>query len=181
MDSAKHHSSVQETSSQATPLQTDVRMTQSLSLGSNKSNNSSSRSTSSSHGRQRYLSSLSNNPTMARSPASGSSMRQKSCRRKQISRSIVVPEMSNMVSIVREVGRGNGRYCATFSWPPWRFPVEELLHESDHVFYLTEFTDMALPIDQDLLARIIQTVVTGYWKRRSFYRALQIGVYRRSS
>ncbi|EXL70796.1 hypothetical protein FOPG_13412 [Fusarium oxysporum f. sp. conglutinans race 2 54008] len=73
--------------------------------------------------------------------------------------------MSNMVSILA----------------PWRFPVEELLHESDHVFYLTEFTDMALPIDQDLLARIIQTVVTGYWKRRAFYRALQIGVYRRSS
>ncbi|KAJ4051451.1 hypothetical protein NW760_006049 [Fusarium oxysporum] len=73
MDSAKHHSSVQETSPQATPLQTDVRMTQSLSLGSNKSNNSSSRSTSSSHGRQRYLSSLSNNPTITRSPASGSS------------------------------------------------------------------------------------------------------------
>ncbi|KAJ0132659.1 Uncharacterized protein HZ326_24258 [Fusarium oxysporum f. sp. albedinis] len=62
-----------ETSPQATPLQTDVRMTQSLSLGSNKSNNSSSRSTSSSHGRQRYLSSLSNNPTITRSTASGSS------------------------------------------------------------------------------------------------------------
>ncbi|EXL42780.1 hypothetical protein FOCG_15225 [Fusarium oxysporum f. sp. radicis-lycopersici 26381] len=75
MDSAKHHSSVQETSPQATPLQTDVRMTQSLSLGSNKSNNSSSRSTSSSHGRQRYLSSLSNNPAITRSTASGSSRR----------------------------------------------------------------------------------------------------------
>ncbi|KAJ9414001.1 hypothetical protein QL093DRAFT_2088909 [Fusarium oxysporum] len=73
MDSAKHHSSVQETSPQATPLQTDVRMTQSLNLGSHKSNSSSSRSTSSSHGRQRYLSSLSNNPTITRSTASGSS------------------------------------------------------------------------------------------------------------
>ncbi|KAM5519498.1 hypothetical protein FOXYSP1_17922 [Fusarium oxysporum f. sp. phaseoli] len=73
MDSAKHHSSVQETSSQAIPLQTDVRMTQFLSLGSNKSKNSSSRSTSSLHGCQRYPNSLSNNPTMTRSPASGSS------------------------------------------------------------------------------------------------------------
>ncbi|KLP23466.1 hypothetical protein CEK26_003532 [Fusarium fujikuroi] len=73
MDSAEHHSSVQETSRQATNLQTDISIAPSFSLGSNKSNNSPSRSTSSSHGRQRYLSSLSNNPTMTRSPASGSS------------------------------------------------------------------------------------------------------------
>jgi transposase len=73
IDSAKDHSSVQETPPQAVPSQTDVRMIHSISLGSNKSNNSSSRSASSSHVCQRYLSSLSNNPTMTRSPASGSS------------------------------------------------------------------------------------------------------------
>ncbi|KAF5624614.1 uncharacterized protein FTJAE_10207 [Fusarium tjaetaba] len=73
MDSAERHSSFQETSPQVTPLQTNAPMAPSLSLGFNKSNNSSSHSTSSSHGRQRYLNSLSNNPTMTRSPASGSS------------------------------------------------------------------------------------------------------------
>ncbi|KAI1033957.1 hypothetical protein LB503_010983 [Fusarium chuoi] len=73
MDSAEHRSSVQETSPKVTNLKTDIQKAPSFSLGSNKSNNSSSRSTSSSHGRQRYLSSLSNNPTMTRSPASGSS------------------------------------------------------------------------------------------------------------
>ncbi|KAF4954218.1 hypothetical protein FGADI_5431 [Fusarium gaditjirri] len=73
MDSATHHSSVHETSPEATPSQIDARMTQSLSPSSNKSKKSSSRSTNSSYGRQKYLSSLSNNPTMTRSPASGSS------------------------------------------------------------------------------------------------------------
>ncbi|KAI1044219.1 hypothetical protein LB505_008619 [Fusarium chuoi] len=72
-NSAEHHSSIQETPPRATNLQTDIPIAPSFSLGSNKSNSSSSRSTSSSHGRQRYLSSLSNNPTMTRSPASGSS------------------------------------------------------------------------------------------------------------
>ncbi|TVY79619.1 hypothetical protein Focb16_v008167 [Fusarium oxysporum f. sp. cubense] len=72
MESAKDDSSVKE-ASQAPPLQTDIRIADSFSLGSGKSNKLSLRSTSSSHDRQRYFSALSNNPTMTRSPASGSS------------------------------------------------------------------------------------------------------------
>ncbi|KAF5690277.1 TTK kinase [Fusarium denticulatum] len=37
---------------------------------------------------------------------------------------------------------------------------EELLHESDPFLYPAELTDKALPIDEELLARIIQSVVT---------------------
>ncbi|KAF5978826.1 hypothetical protein FCOIX_5628 [Fusarium coicis] len=73
MDGATHRSSVHETSPEATPSQMNARRTQPLSPNSNKSKNASSRSTNSSYGRERYLSSLSNNPTMTRSPASGSS------------------------------------------------------------------------------------------------------------
>ena len=37
---------------------------------------------------------------------------------------------------------------------------EELLHESDPFLYPAELTDKALPIDEELLGRIIQSVVT---------------------
>ena len=72
IESAKDDSLVKE-ASQAASSQTDMRITNPFSLGSSKSNRLSSRSTGSSHDRQKYLSSLSNNPTMTRSPASGSS------------------------------------------------------------------------------------------------------------
>ncbi|KAH7232817.1 hypothetical protein BKA59DRAFT_534536 [Fusarium tricinctum] len=69
---AKYHTPVQETP-QVAPLPKDVQMTNSGSLDSSKSANFDSQSTSSSHARQLHLSALSRNPTMTRSPASGSS------------------------------------------------------------------------------------------------------------
>ncbi|KAF4334821.1 heterokaryon incompatibility [Fusarium beomiforme] len=53
------------------PLHADVRMTNSGTLASNKSTNTASHSSSYSHARQRYLTSLSTNPTMTRLLASG--------------------------------------------------------------------------------------------------------------
>jgi hypothetical protein len=70
--SAKCHTPVQETP-QVSLLPKDVQMTNSGSLDSNKSANFVSHSTSSSHARQLHFSALSRNPTMTRSPASGSS------------------------------------------------------------------------------------------------------------
>ncbi|KAF4454395.1 hypothetical protein FALBO_15836 [Fusarium albosuccineum] len=55
------------------PLHTNIAMTNSGSLASSKATNSTSRSTSSSRARQLYLSSLTSNPTISRSLASGSS------------------------------------------------------------------------------------------------------------
>jgi hypothetical protein len=71
-DTAKYHTPIQETP-QVAPLPKDVQMTNSGSLDSNKSANSGSHSISSSHARQLHFSALSRNPTITRSPASGSS------------------------------------------------------------------------------------------------------------